>query len=171
MPLLVDGNNLLYAARQVAGFGGIEPHQLCRLLARWGRHQRTEVAVVFDGPSPGQVLTRQMRALGVDVRFSGTRTADDVVVEIVEGARAPGRYTVVSSDHAIQHAARYRRAAAVNAEDFIRDVLSPADDDEPAPASEPPEKPHDPSPDEADEWLRRFGHDPAQPLDDTDLML
>lgn len=171
MPLLVDGNNLLYAARQVAGFGGIEPHQLCRLLARWGRHQRTEVAVVFDGPSPERAIIRQMRASGVDVCYSGARTADDIIVEIIDGVRAPGRYTVVSSDHAIQHSARYRRAVAVNVEDFIRDVLSSADDDEPPPASEPPEKPGAPSPDEADEWLRRFGHDPEMPLDDTELMM
>jgi len=168
--VLVDGNNLLYAARQVAGFGGIDPHQLCRLLSRWGRHRRIEVAVVFDGPLPERAIILQMRASGVDVRFSGARTADDIIVEIIERARAPGRYTVVSSDHAIQHSARYRRAVAVNAEDFIRDMLSPADEDEPPPASEPPEKPGDPSPDEADEWLRRFGHDADRPLDDTELM-
>lgn len=171
MPVLIDGNNLLFAARQFAALRMIERDQLCRFIGRWARERDTEVRVVFDGPSPPLAVVHRMRASGVDVCFSGVRTADDVIVEILESAQASGGYTVVSSDHAIQHVARYRRAVGIDAEDFARELLVAEAPAEASPAVEPPEKPDSLCRDEADEWLRRFGHDPDEPPDDTELMM
>lgn len=171
MPILIDGNNLLFAAREVAALRAIDQEKLCRFIGRWTQAAQTDAAIVFDGPVPRLGVVQQLQSSGVAVQFSGGRSADDVIVDILDRAEAPGTYTVVSSDHAIQHAARYRRAAAVDSEAFLGEVLDSSSDDETVAPDAPPEKPHTLSSEETDTWLRRFGEDPDEPPDDTELMM
>jgi predicted RNA-binding protein with PIN domain len=162
MPVLIDGNNLLYAAREIAGLGKTDRHELCRIVGRWAARVGEEVGVVFDGPTPPPVVVQRMRACGVGVTFSGGRTADDVIVEMIEAAPSAAGYTVVSSDHAIKHAARYDRAAPVSSQAFIRKIVHDDDDAPsglPRPRPRASEKPEDPSPEETDEWLKEFGEE------------
>jgi predicted RNA-binding protein with PIN domain len=170
VPVLVDGNNLLFAARDIRRLRKTDQGQLCRLLGQYARRKGTSVTVVFDGPAPRLAAVQLLEQAGVAVRFSSGRTADDVLVEVLEGARAPGEYLVVTSDHAIQHAARYRRATAVDADKFLRAMLEPPQESESSGKPASPEKPDDLTPDEADAWLRQFGEDPDAPPDETELM-
>ncbi len=169
MPVLIDGNNLLYAARDVPVLRRIDRLGLCRLLGRWASGAGTQVTIVFDGPAAALTIAQQMRAFGVHVVFSGGRSADDTILETLDEAAAPGQYTVVSSDHAIQHDARYHRATAIDSEAFIRDLLRPPEQGQtPSDVPGPPEKPEQPDSAEADEWLRRLGFNPDRVPDDTD---
>ena len=170
MPLLVDGNNLLYAARKVSRFRSIEPDQLCRLLARWAATRRTHVTIVFDGPRPALGIVQRMSSPDVAVRFSAGRTADDVLEDMLAHDSGAAQYTVITSDHAVQHAARYHRAAAVDAEQFVHDELVGGVRDTPAPV-EGTDKPEALSAEETAHWLRQFGQDPDEPPDETDVMM
>ncbi len=157
MPLIVDCYNVLYAPMP-ASLAGLDEAGLCRALARsvW-RGQR--VVVVCDGlvkPHGPDVSPVE----GVELRYSGRgRSADDVIVELVDADSAPRRLTVVSSDRQVQKAARRRRCRVVSSEDFIRALAATpgakhhgADDRRPlTPLSEQ----------EVTRWLKRFGVDGA----------
>lgn len=77
--LLVDGDNLLYALRGRRDEGGTA--WLLPRLARW-RPEGLRIVVVLDGhPAPGEPM--RQRALGIDVRHAGSRSADDAIVELL----------------------------------------------------------------------------------------
>ena len=152
--------------------GKLDQDQLCRLLGDWGKSQRADVTIVFDGPAPALAIQQRLRAMGVAVRFSARRSADDLIVEQIEHDPLPTACTVVSSDHAIQHAARYRRAVSVGATPFLQEVLRPPSESPAQDAtarSDDTEKPDTVSPEEAETWLERFGHDIGDSLEDGEL--
>ncbi|MDQ6795539.1 MAG: NYN domain-containing protein [Chloroflexota bacterium] len=82
--LLVDGNNLLHAGRQ-----GAAPLPATALIGRLRSAIPAEVGIeiVFDGaPEPG--LHGERIASGLIVRHGGRWTADQVLISLVEQARA-----------------------------------------------------------------------------------
>ena len=168
---LIDGNNLLHACH-VHGRGGapIGREWLCELLGRWARQAGASVAIVFDGPPPREGLVVQMRATGINVTFSASRTADELIEEAIAAAARPLELRVVTTDRAIQHVARSRRCVCIDSEGFAEELFAA----EPAPVPPPlpprPEKPDRPSGADADAWLRQFGQDPDEPPDETELM-
>ncbi len=114
MPVIIDGYNLLHAARRYDEDGDLGRGQLCQLLGRWGRVARQEVLVVFDGAAPPEPLGRQLHGVGIEVIYSGPgRSADDLVVERIDASSAPRRLMVVSSDRQVRRAARRRRCGQV----------------------------------------------------------
>ena len=121
MPLLVDCYNVLYADMPTR-LAGLDEAGLCRVLASsvWGGQG---VVVVCDGhvkpngPEASPVV-------GVDLIYSGPgRSADDVIIEMIDRDSAPRRITVVSNDRAIQKAAKRRRCRVMSSETLIA-VLS-----------------------------------------------
>ena len=168
MQYLVDGNNLLHAVQAHGPGPPIGRVALCKLLARWGELHGVPVGVVFDGPAPRGGLLRQMRVSGVTVRFGEARSADEVIEDDI--ARLPGSATlvVVTTDRAIQHAARYHRAGCIDSEAFVRDLFAEPEVESPPPAKIA-EKPESVSPEETEEWLREFGEGPDEPVDDAEL--
>jgi hypothetical protein len=115
--LLVDGTNLRYALERQAARGATPPSALIgRLRAMVPGTIRIEV--VFDGgPEPG--MRGERIASGVVVRHSGRRSADEVLLELIErdgtgaGALAPARtggILVVTSDRALRTAIHARGA-------------------------------------------------------------
>jgi predicted RNA-binding protein with PIN domain len=92
---------------------------------------------------------------GITLQFAGPESADSVIEDYVARATAPVEITVITTDRAIQHAVRYRRARAIDSEAFVGELY-----DRPQPDSRPtapaPEKPDDISAAEAEEWLDRF---------------
>jgi len=167
---LIDGNNLLHAVRSHGPAGAIGRETLCRLLGRWAGAHLLSVTVIFDGPAPRGDLARQMQVPGLEVHFSGPRSADTVIEEEVGQASAPGSITVVTTDRAIQHAARYRRARCIDSEAFIAQLYA-SPDDTPTETAGSPEKPADISAAETRQWLREFGGDPEAPFDDADEIM
>ncbi len=118
--LLVDGNNLLHALRRGLG-GGPAAAVVGRLRA--AVPATVSIEIVFDGPpepgSSGRV------ASGVRVRYSGTRSADAVLVSMVDVAEppAPGAdptILVCTDDTELRHVLRRHGAGTVGTGWLIR---------------------------------------------------
>jgi len=169
VPYLIDGNNVLHTAPTDGPMRSIGRDVLCRMVAQWARDRAVaDVTIVFDGPTPRGDLARQIEQPNLTVRFSESRTADAVIEDLIARAKAPGRLTIVTTDRAIQHTARYRRCKCIDAGPFLIELCSVPQPTEPhAPA--PPEKPNEPSRGETQEWLDEFGPDLPEATDDTEM--
>ena len=78
--LLVDGDNLLHAVRGGRDDGGVA--WLLPRLSRW-RPAGTRVVVALDGhPAHGESSRRRV-ATGIEFHHAGTRTADDLIVDLL----------------------------------------------------------------------------------------
>jgi predicted RNA-binding protein with PIN domain len=123
MRWLIDGYNVI---RRDPGLRAAEAESLeagraalLRLVAAAARRTTDRFTVVFDGArvGPRAALPGQ-----IEVVFSPPgRTADDVLADRVRRAGAGGA-VVVSSDRAVQGAARRARCEAVTAEEFVRQL-------------------------------------------------
>jgi len=157
MPLLIDGNNLMFALKE---FGlDVGRSGFCRLLSAMVQrsHDRDRtVCVVFDGAAPHGPLMRQIEAPGIQLRFSGRLKADELILGAIADSTAPRRLTVVSTDRQIRAAARRRRCPGLTSLDFAQQLLAALDRPVPRP-SEPPEKRAGSTAQQTQEWLREFG--------------
>ncbi len=157
MPVLIDGNNLLHAARAVESNPAIGRSMLCGRLGEWALRRRQKVHVVFDGPAPPGALRAQIGHRAIDVSYSGTGTTADVaIVNRMDADSAARRLLVVSTDHEVRKAARRRRAESVRSEPFWQMVVQDLARPVPAP-KDPPQKRAGLAAGEADEWLTQFG--------------
>lgn len=158
MPVLIDGNNLVFAARDVES-AEWQPGRtwLIARLVEWGRRRRDDVCIVFDGRPPREPAPF---APSLSVIYSGAGvSADSVLIGLVQRDSAPRRLIVVSTDREIAAAARRRRARAVRSDAFWRHVLH--DLTRPVRRSvEPREKRTGLPPDQVDAWLRELGFEP-----------
>jgi len=158
VPVVIDGNNLLYAAREV------EPEallvgrsMLCDKIAQWAQRRHERVHIVFDGPAPNTALATQIGNPAIKVTYSGAGTsADAVIVQLLEEDSAARRLLVVSTDRAIARAAKRRRARAIRSNEFWaglrRDLAQPIPEPD-----EPEEKEAGSSPEATERWLDEFG--------------
>ena len=121
MPLLIDGYNLLYM------LGWIDSRRGPKALeqARWrlvrflagvlSPAERAGTTVVFDAAEPPPLAARTLQAEGITVRFAvGYRSADELLEQLIDQARGPRSYVVVSSDRRVQRAALRRQMKAVD---------------------------------------------------------
>ena len=158
MPLLIDGNNLLYAANDVGTSDLlIGRSMLCDTIGAWAKRRDQRVHIVFDGPAPSAQRAEQIGNPVLEVSFSGAGiSADAVIVEIVETDSAARRLLVVSSDREIVRAARRRQARVMRSSEFWttlqRDLARPEPEH-----VEPEEKVAGSSPAVVQEWLDEFG--------------
>ncbi len=158
MPVIVDGQNLLHAARRTEGRQQLSRAGLCNLLAEWAEKHAEQLGIVFDGSPPRRRSLRQPSGR-VHVAFSGPgRTADEVLIQHIDESSAPRRLLVVSSDRQIQKAAKRRRCRRAGSDAFCRMVLRQLAEPIKRP-SEPAEKHEGLSPDQARDWLKEFGID------------
>ena len=113
--LLVDGTNLLHAISKAAGGAGAAPPAALIGRLRGAIPAPVTIELVFDGP-PERGLRNERIAAGVVVRYSGGRTADTVILTMIEDVRlldgADGTATllVVTDDRDLRHGARLRGA-------------------------------------------------------------
>jgi len=115
VPWLIDGSNVLGAMR-VDRHGEDGKRGLVRLLAAFARARRTRVTCVFDGPEPASFG----RHLGnVTVAFSGSRSADELIVERAASGRG---WNVVTSDRGLAARVKRREVEVVASATFIRDM-------------------------------------------------
>jgi predicted RNA-binding protein with PIN domain len=158
VPVLIDGNNLLYAARSAEVPSLVVGRSmLCDAVGRWAQRRRQRVHFVFDGPAPNPGLASQIGNPGVKVTYSGAGvSADAIVTDLLETDSAARRLTVVTSDRAIARAAKRRGARPVRSEDFWR--MLKRDLERPRrPRIEPKEKEAGLSPEATEQWLDEFG--------------
>jgi uncharacterized protein len=159
MPILVDGNNLLYAVADALG-RQISRYALAEMLDRYARHTGQAVRVVFDGAPASDYDADQFHMLkGVEVRFSYPGPADRIVIDDLNADSAPRSLRVVSTDRQIRKAARRRKAEAVRSEHFAPELLAGQDPPEPPRGPEPPEKRKGLTEDQTRQWLKEFGYE------------
>jgi predicted RNA-binding protein with PIN domain len=117
MSWVIDGNNLLGRAgapRDAAD----SKRQLIRALANFARAKRTKVACYFDGHEPEHFGWH----LGsVTVIFSGSRSADDLIVKKV--ATGSG-WKVVTADRALAARIKRRHVDVVGPGAFMAELES-----------------------------------------------
>jgi YacP-like NYN domain len=120
--LLVDGTNLLHAMTRRPG--AAPPAALIGRL-RGIIPAATAIELIFDGP-PEPGLRNERIAAGVSVRYSGGRTADSVIIGLVDDVRlldgTDGTSTilVVTDDRDLRHDARLRGARTAGSAWLLR---------------------------------------------------
>lgn len=160
---IVDGNNVMHAARRVRAAGLPGRHALCQLVGTWARRADVRATIVFDGTAPRESLVRQMEEAGVAVQFGGKRTADEAIEALLEEEAAPAGVCVVTDDGALACAARRLRCGAIGAAMFLGQLESAggaeraAQRADAAPACERPAGVVD-----VDHWLAVFGLAPPE---------
>ncbi|MBK9129337.1 MAG: NYN domain-containing protein [Phycisphaerales bacterium] len=169
MTVLIDGNNLLHAARDIDPSDLlIGRSMLCDILGSWGERRRERVCIVFDGPAPTAPLAEQIGHVALQVVFSGGGvSADDVLNRIIAADSAPRRLTVVSTDREVGQAGRRRGSRVMRSDAFWRQVRRDLARPLSTPRVEPVEKEAGLDPQATQEWLREFGV--ADPPEDDPL--
>ncbi|MBA3234798.1 MAG: NYN domain-containing protein [Chloroflexi bacterium] len=115
--LLIDGTNLLHALSKTKAVA--PPAALIGRL-RGVIPAGVTIELVFDGP-PERGLRNERIAAGVVVRYSGGRTADAVIltmiddVRLLDGAEGTVTLLVVTDDRDLRHGARLRGARTAGA--------------------------------------------------------
>lgn len=152
MVLLVDGNNILHVEgvlpSEVAGGGAVE---LAELISR-SRYRQDEAVIVLDGPGDAALdLPGRVRII-----HSGRhRTADEVIVDLVERSSTPRSIVVASSDREILRRARRRRCRVLTAKEFLEQVGRDAVADRRRASARPT-----PPAGSTERWIREFGVPP-----------
>ncbi len=150
MPYLIDGHNLI----PKLGLRLDDPDDemaLVRLLQDFGRIRRQQADVYFDGAPPGFSGARKFGRVKAYFVPRG-QTADSAIRRRLDNLGGDAKnWTVVSSDHEVQNAARARRAQSLRSEDFAKQLREALTSARAKKATE--EKP---SAQEVEEWLRLF---------------
>lgn len=123
MPFLIDGHNLI---AQLPGLHLSDPDDewqlVTRLRAYLWRVRKTGI-VVFDGGQPGHGRTGWSNSV-LSVRFAVVgQSADAVLLHLLAQEANPRGWIVVSSDHAVQNAARHTGAQVRPVATFVRQML------------------------------------------------
>ncbi|RMF01100.1 MAG: hypothetical protein D6768_11340 [Chloroflexi bacterium] len=154
MQWLIDGHNLI---GQLPGLRLSDPNDEAKLLERLRSYRAKtghKITVVFDpggGYRPGS--TRSQGGITVKYAASG-QTADQVIARRVKKVKNPQAWGVVSSDHAVQRAARNAGIRVVSSAEFAGQMRARTGSSAEA---DPGSKPDvSVSPDEVDEWLNLF---------------
>lgn len=133
-----------------------DEEQLIKLLQDFCRVLRKPVEVYFDGAPPGQA--RQQRHGQVTAIFVRQGLTADAAIRqrLIKLGKSASQWTVVSSDHAVQNAARLVHAQSLSAEEFSRLLQNSL-----AAGPAQPARDHQPemSPSELAEWMSLFGQD------------
>lgn len=149
MPYLIDGHNLI----PKLGLRLDSPDdemELAAVLQEFARLNHREVEVYFDGAPAGYAGARNMGTVRAHFVRLG-QTADSAIrARLQKMGNAAKNWTVVSSDHEVQSAARTARAAFLTSEEFVK-LLRQVRDSAPKPSQDRPL-----SKTEVDEWLKLF---------------
>ncbi|MGB7116640.1 MAG: NYN domain-containing protein [Anaerolineales bacterium] len=118
MPYIIDGHNLIPKITGLSLDEIDDENQLIELLQEFCRRERKQVEVFFDNAPPGGARARNFGSVIARFVRQG-RTADDAISAKLNRLGGSARnYTVVSSDHAVQAAARAKRARVLSSEEY-----------------------------------------------------
>ena len=123
--ILIDGYNLIRQVPELFCFEArsleAAREQLLAALRRYRQYKPHAITVVFDGRSEFSERAEPFRDKGLTICFStSAQTADDVIVRLLQHKR--GETVVVSSDRAVQQAARTAGAAVLDSVTFYKKV-------------------------------------------------
>ncbi|MBE0671703.1 MAG: NYN domain-containing protein [Anaerolineales bacterium] len=150
MPYLIDGHNLIpkFGLRLDSVDDEME---LVSILQEFARLKQQQVEVYFDGAPLGSAGTRKLGNVRAHFIRLG-QTADNAIrARLNNMGKAAKNWTVVSSDHEVQGAARANQAQSISSEEFVRLTRN-------AMQTTPKTKADDKklSAQEVDEWLKLF---------------
>ena len=161
--LLIDGYNLLYAT-DIIGQGalagtlqGSRQALLDFLAGSLKDDMLKRTIVVFDAADPPPGLPRRVSHAGMLIHYAtGFPNADELVRQYIEVHDAPRQLLVISSDHAVQRAARRRRATFADSDTWYKKLKEQQCGGR-APANLPDKPTTPPSAAEVQQWLQEFG--------------
>jgi predicted RNA-binding protein with PIN domain len=155
MPFIIDGHNLIPKIPGLSLQAVDDEMQLIEMLQEYCRRSRKRVEVFFDNAPPGQPRVRSF--INVTARFVATGQTADLAIQgkLKRLGREARNWAVVSSDQAVQAAARAARASVISAEIFARQLTDTLEN--PEQGSKAPDEAL--NPDEIDDWLKLFGAD------------
>ena len=119
MPYLVDGHNLIpkFGLRLDSVDDEME---LVSILQEFARLKRQQVEVYFDGAPVGSAGTRSLGTVRAHFIRLG-QTADSAIrARLNHMGKSAKNWTVVSSDHEVQSAARTNQAQFITSEEFVK---------------------------------------------------
>lgn len=157
MPLLIDAYNVLHTVGVLpADLAGIDVPGLIGLLNA-SRYRGEKTTIVCDGVAdPGLPPLRASDP--IFVRYSGKgREADELIGQSIRASSAPRQLIVVSSDHAVQRAARRRRCKVLSSAEFLQQLVDDVLASKQRPgtaAGKPP--PASMSQEQVDRWVNIF---------------
>jgi predicted RNA-binding protein with PIN domain len=118
MPLLIDGHNLIGKMSELSLEDPEDEVKLVHRLRRYCWRHRRRATVIFDAGLPGDRSPRLSTPETEIIFASAGGDADAIIRRRLATARDPSGILVVSSDQAVQAAARERGARIMEAEDF-----------------------------------------------------
>lgn len=162
MPLIIDAYNVLHETMPPA-LAGLDEAGLCVALDRSAFRAQSPVVVCDGRPKPLGVIDSPVHS--VELVYSGTnRTADDVIIAMIDAHSAPRRLTIVSTDREIRKAARRRRATSWTSDTFLSKLVE-AMGTKPQAAGKP--RADDMTPEQIAAWLKQFGFGDADEAKDS----
>ncbi len=120
---IIDGYNLLNSP----AFGAPlnldlenQRNHLIRLVKSYSHYEQSEVIIIFDNSLLFK-SAQNMREGMVQVKFtSPSMEADELIKILIRQEKKPAELTIVSSDRAIQYAAKDHGAGILSSEDYCR---------------------------------------------------
>jgi predicted RNA-binding protein with PIN domain len=133
--------------------------QLIKMLQEFCRRRRKQVEVYFDNAPAGQPRARKFGL--VTARFARAGLSADTLIHdhLQRLGRSARNWTVVSSDHQVQAAARAARAKAISSEAFAHELIASPGTMGEALNDSGAEGESGLSAEEVDEWLSLFRGD------------
>ena len=156
MAYMIDGHNLI---PHVAGLSLSAPDDEQRLIERlqiFCRKERKQVEVYFDKAAPGQSGEQRFGMVKAYFVQAGITADQAIQRRLARLGRTARNWTVVTSDLAIQAAARERHAQVIDSEQFAARLLNNKITDGLTEKGEDVKL----SPDEVDDWLHLFQKKP-----------
>lgn len=128
MPYLIDGHNLIPKVKGLSLDEVEDEMKLVELLQAFCQQQHKQAEVFFDNAAPGGVKTRSYGRVLARFVYRGV-TADQAIVNRLNRLGGERRnWTVVSSDRAIQAAARAAHAQVLSSEAFAGQLEAALDE-------------------------------------------
>lgn len=128
---------------------------MCQLISHYLSRKRDTGQIVFDGIGPPDKTPLQ-NIQNLEVIFSGSHEADEIIEELILENTAPKRLIVVSSDRRVKAAAKKRKATAIKSDDYWMQLTKFLEKKQ-FKSPEPPAKRDGISENETDRWLEEFG--------------
>lgn len=156
MPYLIDGHNLIGQLPEISLAEIDDEQRLIELLQVFCYRENRTAEVYFDNAPPGVPRARKYGRLTAFYTRAG-KSADQAIAERLHRLGKEARnWTVVSSDHQVQAAAKAKQAKVISSSAFARQLRLHLNKDNP-PSHIRSADPFELSEKEIDEWLHLFG--------------
>ncbi len=123
MPYLIDGHNLIPKTPGLSLSAVDDEIQLVELVRSFCLKRRKKAEVFFDKAPAGEARQQNFGPVTAHFIRQG-RTADDAIRDwLAKLGRNARNWSVVTSDHAVQAAAREVHAQVISSESFAQELL------------------------------------------------